>query len=124
MPVERKNRLCYAGDAIKTVNAVPVVRSEYSSYGGQTMVNKAVLAQAASKSAGVSLHNASACVDSIIEAITEGLSRGERVELRGLGSFSVKTAAARRTSFADVPAHGKVIFRPSQKLRESVWGKA
>jgi nucleoid DNA-binding protein len=85
------------------------------------MVNKSTLIRVASKSTGLSMRNASACIDSIIDTLNEALSRGERVELRGFGSFSIKGTAARKTVFANVPAHSRIFFRPCQKLRETVW---
>jgi nucleoid DNA-binding protein len=85
------------------------------------MLNKQALMRAASKTTGLSLRDTAACIDSIIETIASAISRGERVELRGLGSFDVRTTAARKTVFTNVPAHGRVVFRPSQKLRESAW---
>jgi DNA-binding protein HU-beta len=72
---------------------------------------------------GISLRDASVCIDVIFDSITETLSRGERVELRGFGSFFVKETAARKAVFADVPAHGKVVFRPGQKLKLLAWDK-
>jgi nucleoid DNA-binding protein len=69
------------------------------------------------------LRNTAACIDSIIEAVNGAISRGERIELRGFGTFDVRKIAARKAAFADVPAHGRIVFRPCQKLRESVWNK-
>jgi len=91
------------------------------------MINKVSLmhslARKINKTAGVSLRDASLCIDVIFDAITDAISRGERVELRGFGSFFVRETAARKAVFADVPAHGRVVFRPCQKLRLSVWNK-
>jgi len=77
--------------------------------------------RSASKTTGLSLRETAACIDSIIETINDALSRGERIELRGFGSFDVRKIAARKAAFADVPAHGRIVFRPCQKLREAVW---
>ena len=91
------------------------------------MLNKASLMRAVTKSTGLSCHDASVCVDVIIEAISVSISRGDRIELRGLGSFTVKKTAPKKLNFANasnvVPAHGKIVFRPCQKLRESVWNR-
>jgi nucleoid DNA-binding protein len=88
------------------------------------MINKAALMRAINKTAQLSYREAALCVDIIIETITGGIIRGERVELRELGSFSVRKIAARKTPLVDgavIPAHGRIVFRPCQKLRESVW---
>jgi len=36
-----------------------------------------------------------ATIDSLIEAVAEGLARGERIDLRGFGAFAVRESAAR-----------------------------
>src|SRR6185369_14125668 len=36
-----------------------------------------------------------ATIDSLIEAVAEGLARGERIDLRGFGAFAVRDSAAR-----------------------------
>jgi len=86
------------------------------------------LTQKINKTAGLSLLDASLCIDVIFDAITEAIIKGERVELRGFGSFFVKETKAKvsvsdKALFADVPAHGKIVFRPCQKLRLSVWNR-
>ena len=40
-------------------------------------------------------HEVERIVNTIIETITEGLARGDRIELRGFGSFTVKERAPR-----------------------------
>jgi len=81
------------------------------------------LTKKVNKTAGLSLLDASVCIDVIFESIADSISRGERVELRGFGSFFVKETAARKAAFANVPAHGRVVFRPCQKLKMSVWNR-
>ena len=87
------------------------------------MITKATLAKAL-KPAGLPYAAAVQCIDVLIETIAEGLASGESVELRGLGSFGVKTRSARKTSINGrmiVPEHGRVVFRPGEKLRRAVW---
>jgi len=86
------------------------------------------LTQKINKTAGLSLLDASLCIDVIFEAITDAIKRGERVELRGFGSFFVKDISSKKypSTFSGekvIPAHGKIIFRPCQKLRLSVWNR-
>jgi integration host factor subunit beta len=90
------------------------------------MINKSSLIRAVNKSTGFSLRDASACIDSVVDTLSGALSRGEKVELRGLGSFFTKTVSQKKypSSFSDqnvVPPHSRIIFRPCQKLREAVW---
>ena len=35
-------------------------------------------------------------VDALIEAVAEGLAKGERIDLRGFGAFAVRESAARK----------------------------
>jgi nucleoid DNA-binding protein len=92
------------------------------------MVNKATLIRKISKVNGIPLREAAGCIDTIIETMADAASRGESIELRGLGSFFVRKTASRKIAFTSnassvIPEHGRVIFRPCQKLRESVWNK-
>jgi nucleoid DNA-binding protein len=60
--------------------------------------------------------------DALIEAIAEALRRGEPVELKGFGSFSVAETKARagrspRTGKpVAIPAGRRVRFKPSKSL--------
>src|ERR1700688_983937 len=63
-------------------------------------------------------------VDAILDEITAGLARGERVELRGFGAFSTKQRSARtgrnpRTG-DQVPVIEKVVpfFKTGKEMRE------
>jgi len=93
------------------------------------MIKKASLTQVINQSIkirGIPVREASACVEAIFNTIAEALSRGERIELRGFGSFSVKEVKARKSPIAlngndVVPAHGRIIFKPYDKLRRAVW---
>ncbi|MEK9832869.1 MAG: integration host factor subunit beta [Alphaproteobacteria bacterium] len=67
-------------------------------------------------------------VATILEEITAALARGDRVELRGFGAFSVKQRAARtgrnpRTGEA-VEVDAKVVpyFKTGKELRERLNG--
>lgn len=63
-------------------------------------------------------------VSTIFEEIAEALARGDRVELRGFGAFSVKTRDARvgrnpRTGAAvDVPEKRVPFFKTGKDLRD------
>ena len=98
------------------------------------MINKAALIQIINKSIKLScgrtipLRDASACVDAVFITLAEALSRGERIELRGFGSFYVKDVPQKKYPSSlngnhVVPAHSKIVFRPALKLRLAVWNK-
>ena len=65
-------------------------------------------------------------VTTIFDEITSALSRGDRVELRGFGAFSIKQRDARigrnpRTGErVDVPSKVVPFFKPGKELRELV----
>lgn len=64
--------------------------------------------------------------DSILDAITTALSKGQRIELRGFGSFSVglrKPRKARNPATGEsvqVPAKQVVRFKAGKEMREKV----
>ena len=67
-------------------------------------------------------------VNAILDEVTEALARGERVELRGFGAFSVRHRPARtgrnpRTG-ESVPVKEKYVpfFKTGKELRERVDG--
>ena len=69
-------------------------------------------------------------VNTIFEEITDAMTRGERVELRGFGAFSVKKRDARvgrnpRTGEAvDVDAKSVPFFKTGKLLRDRLNGNS
>lgn len=65
-------------------------------------------------------------VNTVLEVITKALMRGDRVELRGFGTFSIKKRPARqgrnpRTGEAvQVGAKALPAFKPGKELREKM----
>ena len=65
-------------------------------------------------------------VEAIFEAITAGLENGDRVELRGFGSFEVRARVGRigrnpRTGgIVQVAAKQHVLFRGSKQLQRTM----
>lgn len=74
------------------------------------------------------LHRSSAirAVDGVINSISDALSRGEAVTLRGFGTLSVVPREERNAvHFATkepivIPAHRSVKFKPSKELKEKL----
>ena len=90
------------------------------------MANKAALARTVRKATGLSYRQSAQCVDIIVDALADFLSAGEKIELRGLGSFYIHIAPEKlypslRIENKTIPAHGRISFRPCEKLRRSVW---
>ena len=65
-------------------------------------------------------------VDSILDAVTGALSTGQRIEIRGFGSFSVglrKPRTGRNPATGElvqVPAKKVVRFKPGMRMRDGV----
>ncbi len=65
-------------------------------------------------------------VDTIIDTMTDALSNGRRIELRGFGSFTVKERSARtarnpRTGASvKVPARRTLNFKAGKNLRDAL----
>ncbi|MBT3471825.1 MAG: integration host factor subunit beta [Gammaproteobacteria bacterium] len=80
---------------------------------------------------GLGHEDTAAAVNVIIETMQNALGRGERVEIRGFGVFSLSERKARigrnpKTGEAvDIPTCYKIHFKPGKELRERVdrWNK-
>lgn len=68
----------------------------------------------------------SKAVDIIIETMSEALDQGDRVEIRGFGSFAVRKRKARRTKnpktgkVMDIPPRKTMHFAMSKSLKEAL----
>ena len=58
-------------------------------------MNKNELVRAIANKAGITLKDAGIALDSVIEAITDGLNAGEKVQISGFGTFEIKSKPAR-----------------------------
>ena len=65
-------------------------------------------------------------VDDVFDLIAEGLSKGEKIDLRGFGTFSVRESAARTGRNPQtgepiaIPARRVPGFKPGKELKEKV----
>jgi DNA-binding protein HU-beta len=65
-------------------------------------------------------------VDDVFDLIADGLAKGEKIDLRGFGTFSVRDSAARtgrnpQTGEAiHIPARRVPAFKPGKELKEKV----
>ena len=91
-------------------------------------VTRSELVTRLASSADVSVRDAGAVVSAVLEAISKALVRGERIELRGFGAFSVRQQDARearnpRTGEAvQVTAKKVVHFKPGRQLHKLLNG--
>ena len=89
-------------------------------------MTKADLVEEISKETGLSKKDAGIVVNLIIENICNALAEGDKVELRGFGSFKVKSRKARKArnprtgESVDVPAKLVPYFKASNELKDKV----
>jgi DNA-binding protein HU-beta len=70
---------------------------------------------------------AAVIVDAVLQAITSGLSRGEKIQAVGFGTFEVQQRAARKgrnpqkpSEEIDIPAKAVPVFRAGKALKDAV----
>ena len=86
-------------------------------------MTKADLVEEIAKDIGLSKKDTSVIVNLIIENISKALSEGDKVELRGFGSFKVKSRNPRKArnprtgESVDVPAKLVPYFKASNELK-------
>jgi len=88
------------------------------------MIKSELVQRIANRNPHLYLRDVEKIVNAIFDEITAALSRGDRVELRGFGAFSVKYRDARvgrnpRTG-AQVPVEEKAVpfFKTGKEMRE------
>ncbi len=67
-------------------------------------------------------------MDTIFEEIKTALLKDDIVELRGFGTFEIRTRKGREKAhnpktgeIVAVSSHGVAVFRPGKELKNSVW---
>ena len=89
-------------------------------------MNKTELIAAVAEKADLSKKDAEAALTATVDAITEALTQGEKVQLVGFGSFEVKTRAARvgrnpRTGEEIPISEAKLpVFKAGKALKDAV----
>lgn len=89
-------------------------------------MNKADLVKKMAEMAGTTKANAEKLLDAFMDAVTEAVSKGDKVVLVGFGTFQVVKRAARngrnpRTGAPlKIPAKKVVKFSPGKKLEDAV----
>lgn len=90
------------------------------------MTKSELIENIAEKQAQLSLKDVELSVKTIIDLMTQSLSSGERIEIRGFGSFSLHYRAPRTgrnpKTGDQVQLTGKYVphFKPGKDLREQV----
>ena len=89
-------------------------------------MTKAELVEDVARAAELTKKDAKRLVELVFESIIETLNRGEKIELRGFGSFRVRERGARRGrnpktgAPVDIPAKRVPYFKPGKELKELI----
>lgn len=89
-------------------------------------MNKTELVAVVAEKTGITKKEAERVVSATVDAITESLVKGEKVQLSGFGIFEVKSREARmgrnpRTKETiEIPATRQPAFKASKALKDSV----
>ena len=89
-------------------------------------MNKAELIAAIAAKTGETKKSAEATVNAFVEAVTESLVKGDKVQLVGFGSFEVRKRAARKgrnpqtKEEIKIPASKAPVFKAGKALKEKV----
>ena len=89
-------------------------------------MTKAELVEDVARAAELTKKDAERLVEIVFESIIETLNQGEKIELRGFGSFRVRERGARRGRNpktgdpVDIPAKRVPYFKPGKELKEII----
>jgi len=89
-------------------------------------MNKAELVNAVAEKADLSKKDSEAAITAFMDAISDCLAQGDKVQLVGFGAFEVKSRAERigrnpKTKEAiKIPASKVPVFKPGKALKEAV----
>lgn len=89
-------------------------------------MNKTELVAATAEKAGLSKKDTETAINAAIEAITEALAAGDKVQLVGFGNFEVKSRAERigrnpkTKEEIKIPASKVPTFKPGKGLKDAI----
>jgi DNA-binding protein HU-beta len=84
-------------------------------------VNKPDLVEAIAAKSGLSKKDAGAALEGILEAVTEALQKGDKVQITGFGSFEIRERKERKAKNLRT---GESIVVPAAKVPAFKAGKA
>ena len=89
-------------------------------------MNKNELVSVAAEKAGLSKKDTETVINAAIEAISEGLASGDKIQLVGFGAFEVKCRAERigrnpkTKEEIKIPASKVPVFKPGKGLKDAI----
>ena len=89
-------------------------------------MNKTELVAAIAEKANLTKKDSEAALVAMVEAVTEALAKGDKVQVIGFGSFEVKNRAARTgrnpktKETLEIPASKYPVFKAGKALKDKV----
>ena len=89
-------------------------------------MTKAELVEEVANESELTKKDAEVIVQTVLDSITESLQRGEKIELRGFGSFRIRHRSSRlgrnpkTGTSVSVPPKKVPYFKPGKEIRELV----
>lgn len=90
------------------------------------MIKSELISKIAATQDSLTLHDVDLAINAIINNLTETLARGDRIEIRGFGSFSLRAREQRVSrnpktgESVSVPKRHAVHFKPGLKMRVQI----
>lgn len=84
-------------------------------------MNKHELVRAVANNAGITIKDATVALDAVVEAITDGLKKGETIQISGFGVFEAKNKPAHK---GINPKTQETIMIPAAKVPSFKFSKA
>jgi Bacterial nucleoid DNA-binding protein len=89
-------------------------------------MTKADIVEQVSREAEMTKKDAEQLVEIVFDSIIEALNKGDKVELRGFGSFRTRQRGARKGrnpksgASVEIPAKRVAYFKPGKELKEII----
>jgi nucleoid DNA-binding protein len=91
-------------------------------------MTKAEIIEHIYEKSGVSRKDIHGVIDSFFEEVKDALTEDRVVELRGFGTFEIRTRKGREKArnpktgeIVPVKTHGVTVFRPGKELKKMAW---
>jgi integration host factor subunit beta len=89
-------------------------------------MTKAELVEEVASQSDLTKKDAEVVVQTVLDSITESLQRGEKIELRGFGSFRIRNRSSRQGrnpktgNGVSVPAKNVPYFKPGKEIKDLI----
>lgn len=94
----------------------------------EVKLTKAEIIEHIYEDSGISRKDIHTVIDKFFEEVKQALVEDQTVELRGFGTFEIRTRKGRDKArnpktgeIVPVPSHGVTVFRPGKELKTLAW---